>query len=145
MLFCARSKASVMTRCWDNEWKRDAHRKPSCFRQIPTAPEQMDLAPEPYYLVPFTIWHPSRLFPMEVPFSPCPWDGCRAKTSKKGTGSPRWVVGFDRHELLWASDNFCSVHGSFLSSDERSIAKLPAFIGSMFPYTLSDRTAITNE
>lgn len=58
---------------WQTSWAKKASRRPESFRFEPQRPElSVRTSPAPYYTVPFVVWHPCRLFPLDVPHMPCP-------------------------------------------------------------------------
>lgn len=70
---------------------------------------------------------------------------CQSKTALKSYGSPRWVIGMNRSELLFCTTHSCPVHGSFSSTDERSIERLPSFVKAEFQFVLTQRSAVTTQ
>ena len=130
-------------------WAAKAIQRPEQWRYLPPDPATVSIrdGPSPYYLVPFSIWDPARMFPHEVPYVKCPEPCCELKTTRKSHGAPRRIVGVSSCEWLWSAVFICPVHKSFYATDERSIAKLPAHITSLFAnhFVLSERSAVTAE
>ena len=149
--WCGREQVEWMMSVWRECWAHNSTKRPTMWRYEPPRAELEALAPEPYYLVPFTIWHPVRVFAGLVPYMPCPQTDqktnlpCLQKTTLKSFNSPRWIIGLSRSELLWSSAHFCPLHKGFSSSDEASIEKLPSFVKATFPFVLSSRSAVTRE
>jgi hypothetical protein len=138
-----------MKSVWSSCFAHNASGRPSALRFEPPVASLGPLRPSTYYLVPFTVWHPVRCFADSVPYAPCPKGEagtlCQAKTTLKSFGSPRWVIGLNRSELLWCTVHQCPAHGSFSSTDERCVDRLPGFIKTQFNFVLTQRSAVTLE